>query len=401
MIIYIILFLTIGLLFGIFTGLCPGVHINLVSTLLLSLIPLISNTIDPLYIVLIIIGMSITHTFLDFIPSVYLGAPNEDSAATILPAHKMLINGKGYEAVKYSILGAFTGLILTALLISTIINLSKNYYQLLQQYIPFILILSIILILIKEEGSKINAILVILLSGSLGLLVLNLSTLTNPLFPLLSGLFGISTLIISLNEKTVIPKQEIQEETKFNKRELSKVTFTSFITSIISGFIPGISSSQSAIVSSSFLKNIEPKSFIFMSGLIGTSTMIISFAALYSINKARNGAVVVISKIIENITLNNIFLFVSCSIFIGGLAFIISLKISKKFSVFITKINYQKISLAIIITITILVMILTGFIGLLVLTVSTAIGLLPQLLKVGKNHSMACLIIPVLLFLIL
>jgi len=129
--------------------------------------------------------------------------------------------------------------------------------------------------------------------------------------------------------------------------------------------------------------------------------MIISFIAIYSIGKARNGVIVVISKIMEGITLNNIYLFLACSLFIGGLSFIISLTISKKFSYFISKINYKKITISIIVFVTILVSLLTGFVGLIVLIVSTAIGLLPQLLKVGKNHSMACLIIPVLLFLTL
>ena len=399
MLVLIITFLIIGLLLGIFTGLCPGVHINLVAMLLLSVIPL-ATFIDPTYIVLIIIGMSITHTFLDFIPSVYLGAPNEDSAATVLPAHRMLIDGQGHEAVKFSVLGAITGLILTIISTTLIITLSTNYYDSLKSYIPLILVFSVFFLIIKEPGSKLNALLVTTISASLGLLVLNLPTLSNPLFPLLSGLFGISTLLISLNENNSIPKQNITNKTKLNK-ELIWVTIPSFLVSIISGFIPGISSSQSAIVSSSFLKKIETKSFIFMSGLIGTSTMIISFIAIYSIGKARNGVIVVISKIMEGITLNNIYLFLACSLFIGGLSFIISLTISKKFSYFISKINYKKITISIIVFVTILVSLLTGFVGLIVLIVSTAIGLLPQLLKVGKNHSMACLIIPVLLFLTL
>lgn len=396
----IITFLLIGLCFGIFTGLAPGIHINLISTLLLSLIPLISSSIDPIYIVLIIIGMSITHTFLDFIPSVYLGAPNEDSAATVLPAHRMLIEGKGYEAVKFSVLGALAGLILTIISTTMIIYLSKNYYDSLKSYIPLILIFSILFLLLKEQGSKLNALLVILLSSALGILTLNLVTLSNPLFPLLSGLFGISTLIISLNESTKIPKQIAETETKFDK-ELIKVTVPSFLVSIISGFIPGISSAQSATVSSSFLNKVETKSFIFMSGLIGTSTMIISFIALYSIQKARNGVIVTISKITDAINLDTTMMFMACSLFIGGLAFILSLKIANKFSSIISKVNYKLLTSSIILTITLLVLVLTGLPGLIVLIISTAIGLLPQLLNVGKSHSMACLIIPVLLFLIL
>src|SRR3989344_4613411 len=42
-----------------------------------------------------------------------------------------------------------------------------------------------------------------------------------------------------------------------------------------------------------------------------------------------------------------------------------------------------------------------GFIGLIILFTATAIGLITSFFKVGKNHLMGCLILPVILFFIL
>ena len=93
MVLEFILPLLIGIVAGTLTGLAPGIHINLVSAILLfsldkfQSIPLIS-------IVVFIVSMSITHTFIDFIPSIFLGAPEEDNFLSILPGHQLFMEGK-------------------------------------------------------------------------------------------------------------------------------------------------------------------------------------------------------------------------------------------------------------------------------------------------------------------
>ena len=99
----IIIFALLGTLMGTFTGLIPGIHVNNVAILLLSLTPafivafgfLAALGVGPDQIALLvcvtIFATSIAHTFLDFIPSTFLGAPEGDTALSVLPAHKMLL----------------------------------------------------------------------------------------------------------------------------------------------------------------------------------------------------------------------------------------------------------------------------------------------------------------------
>src|SRR3989338_9071935 len=110
MLLEIIIPLLLGIVAGTFTGLTPGVHINLVAVLLLTLSTKINLPIFS--IVVFIISMATTHTFLDFIPSVFLGAPDPSTVLTVLPGHRYLIKGKGFEAVMLSIYGSITGLLL-------------------------------------------------------------------------------------------------------------------------------------------------------------------------------------------------------------------------------------------------------------------------------------------------
>jgi putative membrane protein len=63
---------------GIVSGLTPGIHINLVSVLVVSLSPKLSGLVSPLSLVVFIVSMGITHTFLDFIPSIFLGVPDAE-----------------------------------------------------------------------------------------------------------------------------------------------------------------------------------------------------------------------------------------------------------------------------------------------------------------------------------
>src|SRR3990167_5807040 len=105
MLIELIVALTLGLLSGTLTGLLPGIHINLVSASLVSLSALYFLNIEPIILVVFIVSMSITHTFVDFIPSIFLGAPDTDTELSVLPGHEMLKQGQGYKAVLITLYG--------------------------------------------------------------------------------------------------------------------------------------------------------------------------------------------------------------------------------------------------------------------------------------------------------
>ncbi|RLG59449.1 MAG: hypothetical protein DRN95_02035 [Candidatus Hydrothermarchaeota archaeon] len=100
----------IGVGFGTLTGLVPGLHVNTLVVMLLSLLP--SLSIDKYSAVALIIAMSITHSFVDYIPSILLGAPEEDSVLSVLPGHRLLLKGKGYKAIKLTVVGGIGSLAL-------------------------------------------------------------------------------------------------------------------------------------------------------------------------------------------------------------------------------------------------------------------------------------------------
>lgn len=68
----IIIAIAIGILAGSCTGLIPGIHVNLVSVFLITISPFLLRYTNPLSLAMFVIAMAVVHTFLDFIPSVYL-----------------------------------------------------------------------------------------------------------------------------------------------------------------------------------------------------------------------------------------------------------------------------------------------------------------------------------------
>ncbi|MEK6761057.1 MAG: tripartite tricarboxylate transporter permease, partial [Nanoarchaeota archaeon] len=270
MLLEIILFLIFGIVAGIFTGLAPGIHINLVGAILVSISVSIFTSINPIYLVVFIVAMAITHSFVDFVPSIFLGCPDAETSLSVLPGHEMLREGKGYEAVMLVNYGGISAIFLLIILFIPAIFIIPKIYDVVEKIIPHLLILMLVFMIFSEK-EKFYAFAVLLISGILGLIVLNLDSLKEPLLPLLTGLFGASTLILSIRTKTEIPKQEITKpEEKF-----VKPIFGSVIASLFCGFLPGLGGGQAAIVGN-LISNSDKKGFLILLG--ATNVLVMGFS---------------------------------------------------------------------------------------------------------------------------
>ena len=138
-----------------------------------------------------------------------------------------------------------------------------------------------------------------------------------------------------------------------------------------------------------------------MVGGISTVDFIISFVSIYTLDKARSGSIVAISKTLESFTVNNLILLIAIALIVGGISTMITIKLSRISSKCIPKINYKILSICIILGITIAVGLISGLIGLLVLITAIFLGILPDLKEIGKSHLMGSLILPVILFFLL
>jgi putative membrane protein len=385
-----------GLALGTLTGLIPGIHVNLLSALIVSSLGLFSNT--PLIVISVaIVSMATTHTFLDPIPSIYLGAPEGDMALGVLPGHRMLLEGKGFEAVRLTVIGSFCCMIFTIALMPLVIPILPFVSKILTPFIGYILLAIVLFMIFKDKKKSVHSLLIFLISGTLGIIV-NKLNVEQSLFPLLSGLFGVSGLVMSLASNTKIPKQIISEDINPNFKTSMKAFAGAVLSGSITGLMPGIGASQAAVLAIQFLGKLGHHAFLMMLGGISTVNFIFSIATFASINKARNGAIVAVQSLIENIEFYQTLTLISAMLFSGSIATLIAPKLCVFFSNNITKISYSKLCSFIIIFITSMVIILSGLKGFLVLIVATIVGTLPPLYNVTRTHLMGCLLLPTILF---
>ena len=394
MLLEFILALFIGTFAGIFTGLVPGIHINLVGAIIVSLSLSILSGIPAIYLVIFIVSMSITHVFIDFIPSIFLGAPEEGTELSVLPGHEMLNQGLGFQAVRLACLGCLYGIFIFILLAFPLSLITQNIYEFIRNsnLIAFLLI-GVSLNLILVEKKKFLGLAVFMISGFLGLSVLNMD-MKEPLLPLLTGLFGTSTLLLSIKNKTKIKKQELEKVINIKK---IKPLLTSAITSPLSIFLPAISSGQIAVIGNQFSK-LGKKEFLFMLGTINVLTMAFSFLALFLISKTRTGSAVAVESLLGVLGKEIFILIAIVALLSGCLAFFISGILSKKFIIILEKANYTKLCVITLIIISIITLLVSGFFGLFVLLISTLTGIYCISLNVNRVNMMGCLLLQTILF---
>ncbi|MAG10840.1 hypothetical protein CMI44_00810 [Candidatus Pacearchaeota archaeon] len=397
MFIQIFLSLLLGILAGTFTGLIPGIHINLIGVFLISVSLSLLNFVEPIHLVIFISAMAITHTFVDFIPSVFLGCPDTDTELSVLPGHELLKKGQGYQAVLLTCYGGILS-IFTLLLISFpfIFIIGKVYTFLQTPYFMAIVLITISIILIILEKRKLMAMFAFLLAGFLGLCILNLENLNQPLLPLLTGLFGGSMLILSIKNKIQIPDQEISKPHREISKPISSAFLGSLIASPLCSFLPGLGSGQAAIIGNTIIPTSR-KGFLVLLGATNTLVMGFSFITLYTISKTRTGAAAAIREIIGDLSFNALLLILATIILSSTIAFFITKILAKIFSQKIKTFNYPKISIITLLILLIIVFLISSFLGVLVLVASTLTGIYIISLKVRRTQMMGCLLIPTII----
>ncbi|RMD67437.1 hypothetical protein D6817_01670 [Candidatus Pacearchaeota archaeon] len=399
----------LGIAAGALTGITPGLHINLIAasiaTNALAFPTLLENYSQVL--AMFVISMAITHTFLDFIPAVLLGAPEEDSFLSILPGHKMLLEGKAFDAIATTLAGSLAALPII-LFISLLASFTlKKFYFALVSIIPFALIFISAFMLLREENFF-NGLVVFSLSAFLGIATLKLP-IREPLLPLLTGLFGISALALSAARKETIPKQKIPTKRELLSKEFAKNAFPSgrelfkslgsaSVSAPLCAFLPGIGSSHAAILASELTNQRKPKTFLFLLGAINTIVMGLSFAALYAIDRARTGAAVAVRALVDKLTFSQFLALLSVSIASGLLAFVVGIAVSRQAIKLLNKMNYNKLSIAIIAILVALTFLLSGTQGLLVLAVASSVGIYAISSRVRRVQLMGALLAPAIIF---
>lgn len=419
-IIIILIAIVAGILTGITTGLIPGIHVNTIAAIMVSISTvLFSYGMDSTSIAVYIASVAVTHAFFDYIPSLFLGVPNDEVFA-LLPGHRMVKEGRGIEALHLSIQGSWNGIKVgvSILVIALLLNLTGfDFFGILDSFIkPFLfwILLSITIILILSEEKKIWAFLIFMFSGIYGIVVLgspmvpNNNSAFNGLFPALTGIFGVSGLVFALFEKSSeLPAQKEGTNLPIDSKEIGRSSLRGMGSGMAVGLLPGLGAANAAtllflvekFIGKSKKKNTSEYSYIVTTSSINTSDTLFGIAALYFIEKTRSGASVAMSQLFEGTFSLVALVAVIGAIFISGF---VSMKIMERYSIYIARyisgLNYKGLNLSILIFLILLVYMTLGIWGIMIMLGGAFLGMLPQLLNVRRAQAMGFFLLPVILF---
>jgi putative membrane protein len=392
----------------------PGIHVNTLASLMLICYPGMESFISsftsasnaPIIVASCIMSASVVHSFVDFVPSVFIGAPDPDEVLTAMPGHRLLMKGHGMRAVRAAAVGSAVGASCALILAIPFQYLMLNgLADQLDKFTVAVLIFALIAIILKEKGlkDKLWATALVLLSGTLGLFCMDLPIPATGilgegtlLFPLLTGLFGIPALLSSL-KNTSVPKQ--QDDGIPPVDHLPGIR--GVIMGSVAGWYPGITATAGASLSSIFMPEDRPEKFISAVASIGTVTSVFSLITLSVSGSGRSGTVIVIKDIIgdgaSGFCSQEFLLLLLCSAVASFLGYHITIYIGKIMSRLTDKIDNAFLSKAVLLFIIVLVLLLTGPFGLLVLVVSVLIGLIPVDIDAARVPLTGCLMLPVII----
>ncbi|HIH61539.1 MAG TPA: hypothetical protein HA298_02480, partial [Methanobacteriales archaeon] len=293
----LILTCLLGILCGVITGIIPGVHVNTIGAFTFAATSLIFKSFSPESLAVFLLSMSITHALMEFIPSMLVGVPDEATALSILPGHRMVLEGQGKKAIRLTAVGGLGGIIFTVLSIPLFLVILPPAHELLRPYIGLLLlIMSIYLIVSLNRNLEAIAwsLIIFILSGIMGWVMLN--TPLSPNISLLctfSGLFGVSTLIYSLGENSILPRQCPVNEIRIDTRVLRGV-LGGGIAGALLGFLPGFGPAQGSILAQEISGGDDDRVENLLTSLsaLNTSDALFSLMTIYLIGNARSGIAV-------------------------------------------------------------------------------------------------------------
>ncbi len=387
----ILFYIFLGTAVGIITGLTPGLHPNTVITVFLGLF--FGN---PLLFSVMIVSMSVAHSFLDFIPSIMLGAPDPETALSVLPGHRMMMSGMGQQAVKLTVVGGVVSLLMVLAVLPVLAFFIGSFYSTLRPNVHWLLIFLTGFMFLKDK--TLSGPLVFLLSGILGYLVLNGGVLGKfALFPMLTGLFGMSMIVKSLKDRVVIPGQKT-DELELKRGEIFRGGVIGSLSGILAGLLPGVGAAQATFVSRELVGKKRENEFMIAIGGVNTVVAVLSILALWLIGNPRSGAGVAVQEILTTLTVTDVVILMGAIILAGGLSSIATLLVAGNFIGVLRKINYNFLGFAILVFLVFMTVLFTGLTGLCVLLLSTSLGLFCILSGTRRSYMMGCLILPTILF---
>lgn len=390
-------FVASGVALGTASGLVPGLHANNFALLLAAVLPAVPG--PPQYVGAAMLAAGVVHTFLDIVPALALGVPDPAMAVTALPGHRLVIRGRGREALRLSALGSGLAVAFAVPLALPVTAGMERVYPHLRDHLPVVLTAVIVALVLTERTrrARAGAAVGVAASGALGLLALDLPAdgvlpAGDMLAPLFAGLFGAPVLVEAIGGAGVPPQADAAVTTP--RRAVAAVALAGALAGAVVGYLPGISSAIAATGVLIAMPGGGPRAFVVATSGVNTANTIFALFALVSLGTPRTGVLVALDG--AGVPLN-LPLFLASIGLAAVSGFLLVLALGDRYLRLVGSLDYTRLCVGVLALLCLLVVGLAGPLGLAVFAASAAVGLVPARVGAKRANLMGVLLVPLAL----
>ncbi|WP_255196593.1 tripartite tricarboxylate transporter permease [Halorarius litoreus] len=388
-------FVLAGITLGGVSGLVPGLHANNMALLLASVATALPG--PPRFVAAAMLAAGVVHTFLDVVPMLALGVPDPAMAASALPGHRLVLQGRGHEAIRLSALGSGLAVAFAVPLAVPITRLMTAVYPTITAHLSLVLVAVAALLVLTEShlGAMLGGVGCLLASAALGLVTLDLDPAApldagGMLAPLFAGLFGAPVLVDAAFGGGVPPQDDAT--VALPRRDVGLVAGVGTLSGALVGYLPGVSSAVAATTALLAVPGkLGARGFLVAVSGVNTANTIFALFALVALGHPRTGVLVAVDRTGAPVDLP---LLLSTTGIAACAGFLLVLSLGDRYLTLVRGLDYRWLSLVVLSLLVGIAYLFAGGVGVLVFLVAGLLGLLPPRLGTRRVHLMGVLMGP-------
>lgn len=387
-----------GVALGSLSGLLPGLHVNALAALLAAVAPAAPG--PPHLVGVALLAAAVTHSFLDVVPALVVGVPDPALAMSALPGHRLVIEGRGREALRLSALGSAGAVCLAVPLALPVTALFARIYPTLRDSLPAVLAALVTALVATERGrtARLGAVACALGSGALGAVVLSVEPggplgVSGTLGPLFAGLFGAPVLVDALRGGEV-PRQG-DPAVRAHPGGVAVAGGVGTLCGAAVGYLPGVSSGVAATLALGALPtDTGDRAYVVATSAVNTANAVFALFALVALGDARTGVLVALNEARLPLNVPLYLAGVGVAAAVGATAVV---PLGDRALSLARRLPYGHLSLAVLVGLACLAWGFGGVVGVGVFLVAAALGLVPPRVGCRRVHLMGALLVPLAL----
>jgi putative membrane protein len=387
-----------GIALGTVSGLLPGLHANNMAFLLAGVAPSVPG--PRLYVAMAMLAAGVVHTFLDVVPSLALGVPDAAMAAVALPGHRLVLAGRGREALRLSAVGSGGAVVLAVPLAIPVTRVMTAAWPTIRANLGVVLAAVAVGLVMTERGplGKVGATASLLASGLLGVATLSVSpsaplSAGGMLVPLFAGLFGAPVLVDAVGGGGVPPQGDAA--LALSRRGIAGLAGIGTLAGAIVGYVPAVSS---AIAATGALLAIPgrcgARGFVVATSGVNTSNAVFALFALVALGTPRTGVLIAVDEVGAPLSLPHLLVAVATAAAAG---FVLVLVAGDRYLAVVGRTDPTRLSLGILVGLAAVSYLFAGAVGVVTYLAAGVVGLVPARFRARRASLMGVLIVPLMI----